>query len=591
MKIRCRGKSRGIEAQRPGRRPGMRRLRLRPEVLGLEDRLLLAGPGDLDTSFGSGGIAEFNFVPFFQSVTGQAPTGIAVDASGDVIASGNVGSRSAAAGLSAASADAAAVTSGGSADTNFGASGQVVISSAIGGGIEQKQSPVDSVDSIVEDSAGNTIFSDNTDNIGAENTDYLILVGGVNDYGDAEASLAPGFSMAALSSTAGGQFTDAYSGSGVATVSFAKFDQQDHGDEATAGLLQPNGTILVTGFSGATDDQIPLARFTLDGNVDTSFAPSSPQPGTELLNIPGETSNPNFSVSQVGVCAMAFQGSAHILLAIAGQVGNQSEAVVVRLNTSDDSIDSTFGTDGAVVVPVPSGGTVSGIAVDAASDGIVVAGSNYLLALTSGGQPDASFGTSSNGVVPIDEMTVNSVALEGDNKIVVAGWAPASGNKVAALARYTANGALDTTFGPAGSNGLVTTSFGSGSSEYDAVAMQSDGKIIAAGASSDLSTDESVSAIARYFGLAPEITALSPLSATVGSSSVELTVTGNYFADGSAGSQVLWNGTALTTQFVEHHDPRRDRSRVRSPPGEHRWSLCPEPWRHRVERVDIHDQC
>ncbi|HEX9918585.1 MAG TPA: Calx-beta domain-containing protein, partial [Pyrinomonadaceae bacterium] len=71
-----------------------------------------------------------------------------------------------------------------------------------------------------------------------------------------------------------------------------------------------------------------------------------------------------------------------------------------------------------------------------------------------------------------------SVALQTDGKIVVAGQATQGSNTLFALARYNPDGSLDMGFG---AGGQVTTSFASGNSAAYGVAIQSDGKIVAVG--------------------------------------------------------------------------------------------------------------
>jgi uncharacterized delta-60 repeat protein len=76
--------------------------------------------------------------------------------------------------------------------------------------------------------------------------------------------------------------------------------------------------------------------------------------------------------------------------------------------------------------------------------------------------------------------TAYALATERDGKVVAAG---VSGNRREgrsrmALARYTARGRLDRSFGV---GGKALTSFGSGNSEARAVAVQADGKIVLAG--------------------------------------------------------------------------------------------------------------
>ena len=80
------------------------------------------------------------------------------------------------------------------------------------------------------------------------------------------------------------------------------------------------------------------------------------------------------------------------------------------------------------------------------------------------------------------------MTLQDDGKIVVAGQA----SQTFAVARYTADGALDASFGQ---HGVVVTAMDSSHSDAaaNAIALQSDGKIVAAGyvGTSDF-------AIARY---------------------------------------------------------------------------------------------
>src|SRR5919106_887285 len=72
------------------------------------------------------------------------------------------------------------------------------------------------------------------------------------------------------------------------------------------------------------------------------------------------------------------------------------------------------------------------------------------------------------------------VAIQGDGKIVAAGLAIVSGNEDFVLVRYKTDGSLDATFD---GDGKVTTDF-AGHEQPDqarGVAIQADGKIVAAG--------------------------------------------------------------------------------------------------------------
>jgi uncharacterized delta-60 repeat protein len=75
-----------------------------------------------------------------------------------------------------------------------------------------------------------------------------------------------------------------------------------------------------------------------------------------------------------------------------------------------------------------------------------------------------------------------AVAVQADGKIVVSGQSGIYPNLHSALVRYNRNGRLDSTFG---TGGKVTVPFNAGSDYLFAVALQSDGKIVAAGSSGE----------------------------------------------------------------------------------------------------------
>ena len=75
-----------------------------------------------------------------------------------------------------------------------------------------------------------------------------------------------------------------------------------------------------------------------------------------------------------------------------------------------------------------------------------------------------------------------SVAIQSDGKILVAGASGNNPNYDFALVRYNSNGSLDNTFG---TGGIVTTDFGSNCDKGYSVAIQNDGKILVAGASNN----------------------------------------------------------------------------------------------------------
>jgi uncharacterized delta-60 repeat protein len=99
------------------------------------------------------------------------------------------------------------------------------------------------------------------------------------------------------------------------------------------------------------------------------------------------------------------------------------------------------------------------------------------------GDLDPRFG---NGGVAITDFSQTddyaySVAVQADGKIVVSGQSGIYPDLHSALVRYNRSGRLDSTFG---TGGKVAVTFNSVSDYLDAVALQSDGKIVAAGSTS-----------------------------------------------------------------------------------------------------------
>jgi uncharacterized delta-60 repeat protein len=153
--------------------------------------------------------------------------------------------------------------------------------------------------------------------------------------------------------------------------------------------------------------------------------------------------------------------------------------------TTRGALDSSFGRGGKVLTDFgpPKRFDATGQAVALQSDGkVVVAGESSerrspfphvaLARYTARGRLDPSFGR--GGRVVTDHGIAEAVAIQRDGKIVTAGFGfPGLG-----LARYTPDGKLDPSFGNAGKT--VVSDFGSGG-YATAVAIQADGRIVAAG--------------------------------------------------------------------------------------------------------------
>src|SRR5262249_10751175 len=114
---------------------------------------------------------------------------------------------------------------------------------------------------------------------------------------------------------------------------------------------------------------------------------------------------------------------------------------------------------------------------------IVAAGtanSSFALArYNSDGTLDGSFGSSGKVTTEVARSSgALAVAIQTDGKIVAGGQSFVDGNYDFAVARYATNGSLDPDFA---SGGKATTNFADLADQAFAVAVQSDGKIVAAG--------------------------------------------------------------------------------------------------------------
>src|SRR5580658_1436344 len=107
------------------------------------------------------------------------------------------------------------------------------------------------------------------------------------------------------------------------------------------------------------------------------------------------------------------------------------------------------------------------------------------LLLAAAGQLDPTFGKNGKVLTPFPVCKLflrrypNAAALQSDDKIVVAGTinTPTGTGLVSVLVRYNANGSLDNSFGTAGMTQLPSSTPGEG---LFAVAIQTDGRIVAA---------------------------------------------------------------------------------------------------------------
>jgi uncharacterized delta-60 repeat protein len=235
--------------------------------------------------------------------------------------------------------------------------------------------------------------------------------------------------------------------------------------------LQSDGKIII---AGSDSSGLVLQRYNTDGSLDITFGSN------------GRVSTPN-----IGATAVAIGSDDKIV--VTGQASGGSTLAVLRYNP-DGSPDTNFGTGGlmsnsfgatlprARAVAIQSGGKIV-VAGTATVGGVRSFGIGRL---NGDGSVDANFGSAGLAMVTIDDdADADALALQSDGAIVVAGRSFAGSNSHYALARFAGDGSLDGGFG---SGGKVTTDIVNPDYAH-AVAIQSDGKIVAAGSAHPLLDD------------------------------------------------------------------------------------------------------
>lgn len=250
------------------------------------------------------------------------------------------------------------------------------------------------------------------------------------------------FSMAHL--TASGQLDTRF---GVAGADPAGIDQTFPSTKAYAAttLVQPDGKLILVGTNNTdgsdtgnfSDQDVALARYLPNGKLDDTFG------------FDGVVLQPN-GISG-GLTAVAVQKDGKVVVAgneLAPDPSQPQGAALARYN-ADGSMDLSFGDNGRVFLKI--GGGSSGF---------------------------------------------NAMLLDSNGDIVAGGFGTRGNTKLFAVARFLPCGALDPTFG---AGGEALTSFGDPSGQQcNALAMQPDGSIVAAGSTTGGAFGDSEAIAARY---------------------------------------------------------------------------------------------
>ena len=254
-------------------------------------------------------------------------------------------------------------------------------------------------------------------------------------------------------------------------------------DQATAVAMQDDGKIIVGGFGLCTEGNcFAMVRYLPDGSLDDEFGNAG--------IVTTEFSGGYTTEAKV----IAVQEDGKILLAGGGIAGFS----VVRY-LEDGTVDTDFGTDGLATCAFSQGNDrvtgmnvladgkiiLSGYASGLVADSIAVA------RLLTDGTVDDTFaiGGRVRAAIPGRNTIGQALAVGPGGELVVAGYyVPLfTFSPAAMVARFTPDGILDETFNGTGLRDLAPA--GSDASILNGLAVQSDGKVVAAGAVTTTTSD------------------------------------------------------------------------------------------------------
>lgn len=290
-------------------------------------------------------------------------------------------------------------------------------------------------------------------------------------------AVAGALSIPAVAHAAAGDLDPSFSGDGKALTPIPRNGGAGHGE-----AIDSRGRIVVAGSTEASTGKVAVARYLPNGKLDSSF-------GKDGLAI--------FRFSSGWSTGEAVAIDSNNRVVVVGQnrpPGSRARDIGVARLTGRGKLDPSFSGDGREVTHV--GGEISkdeadSVAIDSAGR-IIAAGSSKiggqtpdftLVRYRANGTLDPSF--SGDGVARTSFGAtgdlVHSVAIDSAGRIVAAGWAFATGPGYrGAVARYRPDGSLDPTFSGDGKTILGSSGAGNELKLYG-VAIDGLNRTVAAG--------------------------------------------------------------------------------------------------------------
>ena len=220
----------------------------------------------------------------------------------------------------------------------------------------------------------------------------------------ARPSMGPSFyaDVAIVRYNADGTLDTTFNGTGIVTTDISATNDFMYGL-----IIQPDGKIVVGGHSNdsGSHDEFEVFRYNPDGSLDTSFNGS----GVAKADIGGANLDDAFSIALQPDGKFVLSGLTYAQRCCRG------DFATARFN-SDGSLDTTFNGTGSIITPTQT------------------------------------------FFQPENDVPSHGITVQGDGKIVVAGFSALGTDGDFTLVRYNADGSLDTGFNGTG----MTTQFGSG---------------------------------------------------------------------------------------------------------------------------------
>ena len=282
-------------------------------------------------------------------------------------------------------------------------------------------------------------------------------------------------------------------------------------DIGTSLQIRSDGKYVVSGYSKNAVGQADMAiwRYNSDGTLDTTFN------SVGYVTHGGASGGTAYNI---GYSLQIQSDGKYVVGGCSSSVGGDRDMAIWRYN-SDGTLDTTFNSVGYITHDSAAGGSSwdDSYFLQIQSDGKYVA-SGYSTNVTGGtaGRDMAIWRYNSDGTL---DTTFNSVGyvthdgaaggsgsdesrflqIQSDGKYVLGGWSTnAAGNKDMTIWRYNSDGTLDTTFNNVGYVIHDGAAGGNGDDEVWSLQIQSDGKYVAGGCSVNAAGDKDM-AIWRYF--------------------------------------------------------------------------------------------